>query len=74
MLPGQPGPLFDATGVVRGPTVTGADVAEQPPALVTVTVTVDCKLPTCVISKPTHDTLNGVAAPQGDRASSVGSD
>jgi hypothetical protein len=40
----------------------------------TVAVSVDCKLPTCTVSAPTHDTLNGVPAPGGDRASSAGSD
>jgi len=52
VLPGQPGPLFDATGVASGPTVTGTDVAEQPLGLVTVTVTVEAVETTidCVVA------------------------
>jgi len=39
----------------------------------TISVTVDCNLPACTISKPNHSVLNGVPVAQGgDRASSPG--
>ena len=38
-------------------------------------VTVNCQVPACAISKPTHTTLNGIPVAQGgDRVSSPGSD
>lgn len=71
---------FKNVQLAQGAQMLRAQVVGVPAtcAAAMVNVTVDCMLPTCSITKPvisaSHPKLNNVAAPNGDRVSSPGSD